>query len=91
LQGQTREIRLEADVISTYLDLKEMYDFFDKIRNSKSGDALYNIHPMLRELEDINDYSKKFHHDQNPGADSENVNDIELKSYSQRAIKIIQN
>jgi hypothetical protein len=42
------------------------------------------------ELGDINDYSKKYHHDQNPGEDSEHINDTELQSYSKRALNLIQ-
>lgn len=65
-------------------------NFINKVRNAKSGDSLYSIQPKLVELEDINDYSKKYHHDPNSGADSEHVNDIELQSYSRRPISLIQ-
>lgn len=51
-----------------------------------------NPHPLygeLGEIEAINDYSKKFHHDTNPGqADNELVNDGELQSIVQRTLLI---
>ena len=65
-------------------------NFVDKIRSARSGDPLYGMQIMLGELGDINDYSKKYHHDQNPGADSEHISDTELQSYSRRALNLIQ-
>lgn len=50
------------------------------------------VHPMfaaLEELEGINDFSKKYHHDTNPGkADSEPINDGELNTFVQRTLTI---
>jgi len=65
-------------------------NFVDKIRSARSGDPLYGMQTTLGELGDINDYSKKYHHDQNPGADSEHISDTELQSYSRRALNFIQ-
>ena len=65
-------------------------NFVDKIRNAGSGDPLCSMQSKVGELGDINDYSKKYHHDQNPGADSEHINDTELQSYSGRALNLIQ-
>jgi len=46
--------------------------------------------PALAELEGINDYSKKYHHDTNPGkADAEPINDGELQTYVQRTLTIV--
>lgn len=66
-------------------------NFLDKMRQATPSEPLYSMHLKYDELEDINNYSKKYHHDQNPGADSEPINDTELKSYAQRAINFIQN
>jgi len=61
-------------------------DMLGRIRSK--GDR----HPMfgaLDELGAINDYSKKYHHDTNPGkADSEPLNDGELQAYVQRTLAI---
>jgi hypothetical protein len=48
------------------------------------------MHPTLEELGSINDYSKKYHHETNPGkADSEPINDCELQGYAQRTLEIV--
>jgi hypothetical protein len=48
------------------------------------------MHPALDELGSINDYSKKYHHDTNPGkADAEPLNDGELQGYVQRTLAIV--
>lgn len=65
-------------------------NFVDKIRNARSGDPLCSMQSKVGELGDINDYSKKYHHDKNPGEDSEHISDTELQSYSRRALNLIQ-
>jgi wobble nucleotide-excising tRNase len=61
-------------------------DMVGRIRNA--GDE----HPMfssVAELEAINDYSRKYHHDTNPGrADAEPINDRELMVFAQRTLDI---
>jgi wobble nucleotide-excising tRNase len=61
-----------------HMDLAEnewLGELIQKIRAAAPGDALAAAQPALAELEDINDYSKKYHHQQNPlgvaGADAE--------------------
>jgi wobble nucleotide-excising tRNase len=65
-------------------------DFLKKVRSSKNGEPLFAIKDKLPEISEINDYSKKYHHDQNPGADSEPITDTELKAFAKRTIKVIQ-
>lgn len=61
-------------------------DMIGTIRND-------NTHPMHNahtDLAEINDYSKKYHHDTNPGkADSELIDDGELQTYVDRTLKIV--
>ncbi len=64
-------------------------NFLHKIGQAKSDDPLFSMQSKLAELGCINDYSKKYHHDQNPGADTEHVSDTELQSYSKRALKVL--
>lgn len=51
-----------------------------------------DTHPMydaLDELEGINDFSKKYHHDTNPGnADAEGIDDGELIAFVKRTLSI---
>lgn len=62
-------------------------DMIKRVRNSSGA---HPMHPALEDLEGINDYSKKYHHDTNPGkADSEPINDGELQGYVQRTLTIV--
>ena len=42
--------------------------FVDKVRSADDGDDLAILKPQLEELSDVNDFSKRFHHDQTPSA-----------------------
>ena len=62
----------------------------EKIDAAGKGDPLYCLRSILPELSDINEYSKHFHHNQNP-SDWNNypINDAELKTYIERTLKVI--
>jgi len=64
-------------------------DFIIKIRNADQSNPLYHIKGLLGEIEDINDYSKKFHHDQNPGADTEFIDPDELHGFVRRTLNLV--
>ncbi|SFS59636.1 AAA family ATPase [Paenibacillus sp. 453mf] len=64
-------------------------NFIDKVRNGASP-AVIQMQPQLSELEEINDFSKKYHHDKNPFADSETLNETELQSYVERTLNVIR-
>lgn len=51
--------------------------------------AKYRLRPQLDELNDVNSYSKKYHHDQNPNARSEPIVDAELRTYVERTLALI--
>ena len=53
-------------------------------------DPLVCLKPQHQELSDLNDYSKKYHHLQNPMADSEPISDAALQAYVKRSLKVIQ-
>ena len=72
-----------------FLQKEWLGDFIGKIRNSQKGNVLYDAKHLLLELEEINNYSKDFHHDTNSFADSQIPNDIELKGYVKRTLKLI--
>ncbi|HUP80023.1 MAG TPA: AAA family ATPase, partial [Pirellula sp.] len=46
-------------------------NFLEAIRNANSGEVAYSMKPHLSELDALNDFSKKFHHAENPGASKE--------------------
>ncbi len=65
-------------------------DFIQKIRNAGPNDSLTTLKPELPELEDINSYSKKYHHTQNQtGWTTEPVNEAQLQAYAKRALKFV--
>jgi len=63
-------------------------EFVDKIRNAANTDGLSYAKADLAEIEAINDYSKKYHHDQNPNADSETISDDELHGFVKRTLRL---
>lgn len=66
-------------------------DFIRKIREAEKDNSLYSLRPqLLDELSDINSYSKKYHHDQNPNAESELIMDTELQTYAERTLALIR-
>jgi wobble nucleotide-excising tRNase len=65
-------------------------EFIKKIRDCGPSDDLDALKPRLSELEDINNYSKKYHHEQNPtGCDTEPLIDAALLAYAKRALKFV--
>jgi hypothetical protein len=60
-----------------------------QIANSDERSQLARLKPHVQEIEDINDYSKQFHHSTNPDADSCPITDGELRSYVARALRVI--
>ncbi|MCY4532844.1 MAG: hypothetical protein OXC84_11030 [Gammaproteobacteria bacterium] len=63
-------------------------DFIVKIRNASNTNGLSHAQADLSEIVAINDYSKKYHHDQNPGADSETLSEDELHGFVKRTLKL---
>ena len=63
--------------------------FIEKIENADTLDPLARIKDLLPEIVAINDYSKKYHHQQNPNADNEPVNDAELVTYINRVLNLL--
>lgn len=64
-------------------------DFIKKVREA-STEPLLQMQSHLSELEGINDYSKRFHHDRDPFSHTESVNEIELMAYVKRTLNVIQ-
>jgi len=64
-------------------------DFIAKIRAADATSGLQHAKVDLIELEAINDYSKRYHHQQNPGADMEPINEDELHGYVKRTLRLV--
>jgi wobble nucleotide-excising tRNase len=63
-------------------------DFLGKIENVDISSTLHRLKEYYSELNEINDYSKKFHHT-NPNSDSEPIYDAELNNYVTRTFEMI--
>lgn len=62
----------------------------EMIGHVRSAGVTHPMHDALEELAAINDYSKKYHHDTNPGkADSEPLDDGELSTFVSRTLSIV--
>lgn len=55
------------------------------IRDS-DDDSLLEIKPLLNEIIEINEYAKRFHH-QNPSINSTRIDERELKNYAKRTLR----
>jgi wobble nucleotide-excising tRNase len=64
-------------------------DFIDKIRAADATSGLQHAKADLVELDAINGYSKKFHHQQNPNADFEPIDDDELHGFVKRTLQLV--
>lgn len=66
-------------------------DFIKRIREADTTSPLYAAKGMLDELTAINDYSKKYHHEQTPGSDAEPLNEAELLTFVSRTLALAAN
>lgn len=59
------------------------------IQNANASSPLNYATSLVPELNGINTYAGKFHHDTNPGADAEIIVDAELLSFANRAMTLM--
>jgi wobble nucleotide-excising tRNase len=64
-------------------------DFINRIRSATATNGLHHAKADLDELDAVNGYSKKYHHQQNENADSEPINDDELHGYVKRTLRLV--
>jgi wobble nucleotide-excising tRNase len=72
-----------------FQELEWLGDFIAKIRAADQTGGLQHAKADLGELEAINGYSKKYHHQQNVNADLEPINDDELHGYVKRTLRLV--
>lgn len=63
-------------------------DFLQKIRESQPGQSIYALMDILAELEDLNDFSKRYHHTENSAAATEPIDSGELSSFVKRTLRL---
>lgn len=64
-------------------------DFLKKIERAIKGEPLFALKGILSELEDINNFSKRYHHATNRGTDTEPIDNGELTSFVTRTLKLV--
>ncbi len=64
-------------------------DMVGKIRNADTTSGLQHAKADVDELDAINSYSKKYHHQQNANADTEPINEDELHGYVKRTLRLV--
>lgn len=65
-------------------------DFIKLIRDSNSTSPLFRLKQILSDIEEVNDYSKIYHHS-NPTYLETQISASELKVYCKKTLKIIEN
>ncbi len=64
-------------------------DFIEKLRNTIPTESLHHAFKDLIEIEAINEYSKKYHHDQNVNAALEPISADELHGFIKRTLRLV--
>lgn len=70
-------------------DQEWLGDFIDKIRKCDNSSPFYRLKDYLDEIEEINDYSKQYHHS-NPSYMEVDISLLELKNYVKRTLQLIE-
>jgi len=65
-------------------------DFRRKIRNRQPSDPEILPVAVVAELDSISEYANKFHHDTNPGWETEAINDAELRGWVERTLTFVR-
>jgi len=63
-------------------------EFIEKIRNAADHDPASTYKPLLEDIEDINDYSKRYHH-RDGTTGSESIDDAELGAFAERTLDLV--
>ncbi len=64
-------------------------DFIDQLNAAVAGNPLFPFKSDLAELNDLNNYSKKYHHAGQSGG-GEKIDASELETYTKRTLALIQ-
>ncbi|MGK3138479.1 AAA family ATPase [Pantoea trifolii] len=64
-------------------------EIVQQIALATSDDPLLHAQSLVAELNEINSYAGRFHHDTNPAASSEVISPIELRAFSRRALEVM--
>ena len=95
LRAVVRCIRpvMEGFLRSTYhgsfAEKEWLGDMIVRIRDAAPGQPLDGAQSMLSDIESLNDYTKRYHHDDNsPKQGTEPIQDLELQAFAKLTLKI---
>ncbi|MFA5942594.1 MAG: AAA family ATPase [Candidatus Paceibacterota bacterium] len=92
LQDVARKIR---PVLEGYMRIRFAGGFPDNmwlgdmIGHVRTAGATHPLFPELQNLSEINDYSKRYHHETNPNWNAEPISDGELKTFVNRTLFLV--
>lgn len=64
-------------------------NFLDMINTSEDGSPIFICKPQYNDLDDINNFSKKYHHSENSNADCEPISSATLSLYVKKTLKAV--
>ena len=70
-------------------DQEWLGDFIKKIRDADPNSTMAEAQVILSELEAINDFSKRYHHNQNAMSATEPIDDTELLAFTKRTLRLV--
>jgi wobble nucleotide-excising tRNase len=80
---------LRLKLPQSFADSEWLGDFIKKIRNAPDTDPLAAAKCILSEVELINEYSKRYHHNSNASASTEIVDENELATYTEKTLHVV--
>lgn len=80
---------LRLKLPNEFPDTEWLGDFIKRIRESAPTDPIAAAKVILEEVEAINDYSKRYHHNTNAQSESEPVDSNELAAFVERTLKLV--
>ncbi len=83
------EAMLRSHFPGQFLQNQWLGDFIANVRTADPTRGLLHAKADLDELEAINGFSKKYHHQQNTNADLEPINEDELHGYVKRTLRLV--
>ena len=60
-----------------------------QVHNSLAGEPLAYLKPQLKEMDEVNNYARQFHHDTNSDFEQALIVDGELLAFAKRALALI--
>jgi hypothetical protein len=64
-------------------------EMIGRIRDVAAGSPLNSAKPMLSDIESLNDFTKRYHHDDNsPKQGAEPIQDAELQAFAKLTLKL---